>query len=136
MTKTKNNFDCSFPFNYSGNMSPDLTTLKSSTLNASATGDGASQLLSPRELWQQYSGILWESGRHKDNCNAFIHEIDQFMRLQKITTYDDMLIDGLIDHFRSIGNRNSTINRKLSALYRLLRKAERSGQITRLPTYV
>ncbi|MDP2118767.1 MAG: site-specific integrase [Hoeflea sp.] len=58
------------------------------------------------------------------------------MRLRNLATYDDPLIDGLVDHFRGLGNRNSTINRKLSALYRLMRKAERSGQITRLPTYV
>jgi len=58
------------------------------------------------------------------------------MRLRKIATYGDTLIDTLIDHFRGIGNRNSTINRKLSALYRLLRKAERSGQIKRLPSYI
>ena len=58
------------------------------------------------------------------------------MLSRKIATYDDILIDRFVDHFREIGNRNSTINRKLSALYRLLRKAERSGQITRLPTYL
>ena len=90
----------------------------------------------PGELWRQHSGALWENGSHKNNCYAFIYEIDEFMRLRKLALYDDSLIDSLVDHFRSIGNRNSTINRKLSALYRLLRKAERSGQITRLPTYV
>ena len=58
------------------------------------------------------------------------------MLLHRTATYDDVLIDRLIDHFRGIGNRNSTINRKLSALYRLLKKAERSGQIARLPTYI
>lgn len=58
------------------------------------------------------------------------------MRLRKIATYDDVLIDRLVDHFRGIGNRNSTINRKLSALYKLLKKAERTGQISRLPSYV
>lgn len=90
----------------------------------------------PAQLWLQHSGALWENGRHKENCHAFIHEIDEFMRLRKLAAYDDELIDRLVDHFRGIGNRNSTINRKLSALYRLLRKAERSGQITRLPSYV
>ncbi|WP_245304190.1 tyrosine-type recombinase/integrase [Hoeflea olei] len=87
-------------------------------------------------LWEQHSGALWENGSHKDNCRAFIHEIDEFMVMHKYATYDDVLIDRLIDHFRSIGNRNSTINRKLSALYRLLKKAERSGQIVRLPSYI
>ncbi|MCY0147645.1 tyrosine-type recombinase/integrase [Hoeflea sp. G2-23] len=87
-------------------------------------------------LWRQHAGVLWESGPHKDSCRAFIFEIHDFMVLQNIATYDDILIDKLVDRFRSRGNRNSTINRKLSALYRLLRKANRSGQIPRLPTYV
>ncbi|WP_412049463.1 tyrosine-type recombinase/integrase [Hoeflea sp. Naph1] len=87
-------------------------------------------------LWLQHAGVLWENGRHKDSCYAFISEIHDFVVLHKIATYDDILIDKLVDYFRSRGNRNSTINRKLSALYRLLRKANRSGQIPRLPTYV
>ncbi|PWV98811.1 site-specific recombinase XerD [Hoeflea marina] len=88
------------------------------------------------QLWLQHAGSLWENGRHKDSSYAFIFEILSFMQLHKITTYDDTLIDRLVDHFRGIGNRNSTINRKLSALYKLLKKAERAGQIPRLPSYL
>ena len=90
----------------------------------------------PADLWLQHAGSLWENGSHRNNCKAFIREIDEFMRLRKIAIYDGMFVDKLVGHFRGIGNRNSTINRKLSALYRLLRKAERSGQFIRLPTYL
>ncbi|WP_299861367.1 site-specific integrase [uncultured Hoeflea sp.] len=133
---TKNKIDFSTGFNYSGYMSSDPLPLEPDTTYSSAAGAGASCLPLPAELWRQHAGLLWENGRHKTNCNSFIHEIHTFMQLHKIATYDDILIDRLIDHFRSLGNRNSTINRKLSALYRLLRKAERSGQIPRLPSYV
>ncbi|MCY0095810.1 tyrosine-type recombinase/integrase [Hoeflea ulvae] len=136
MTPNTIGFDFSTELNYDGSMSPEPPDLESGTTYSSAPHAGASDPLRPSELWQQHAGALWENGRHKDNCYAFIHEIDEFMWLRKIATYDDMLIDRLVDYFRGIGNRNSTINRKLSALYRLLRKAERSGQITRLPTYL
>lgn len=129
-------FDFSTEFNYSGNMGDEYPGHTNNTTYSSATGEGAHREPMPSTLWQQYAGALWENNNHKNNCYAFIHEIDEFMRLRKIVVYDDALIDILVDHFRIIGNRNSTINRKLSALYRLLRKAERSGQITRLPTYV
>lgn len=136
MTKYTNNFDFSIELNYSGSMAPKQTTTDSHTTYSSAANAGASSAPRLAELWRQHAGALWENGRHKDNCYAFIHEIDAFMQLRKIATYDDMLIDELVSQFREIGNRNSTINRKLSALYRLLRKAERSGQIARLPTYL
>ncbi|AKH99860.1 site-specific recombinase XerD [Hoeflea sp. IMCC20628] len=136
MAATSIDFDFSTEFNYDGHMSPETPSLESDTTYSSAAQASASEPPRPSELWRQHAGALWENGRHKDNCYAFIHEIDEFMWLRKIATYDDMLIDRLVDYFRGIGNRNSTINRKLSALYRLLRKAERSGQITRLPTYL
>lgn len=121
---------------YSGNIAPEKFKLEAGTTYSSTASAGASNPPLPADLWRQHAGALWENGRHKDNCSAFVHEIHEFMLLHRITTYDDMLIDRLVDHFRSLGNRNSTINRKLSAFYRLLRKAERSGQIVRLPSYV
>ncbi|MDF1607720.1 tyrosine-type recombinase/integrase [Hoeflea sp. YIM 152468] len=134
MANETNKFEINTEFNYSRRMAPKTPNADPNTTYSSA----ASAKSEPRltELWRQHAGALWENGRHKDSCYAFIHEIDAFMRLQKIATYDDILIDRLVNHFREIDNRNSTINRKLSALYRLLRKAERSGQIARLPTYL
>lgn len=135
--KNVTNFDFLVKHSYLGTMNPNYGKTEK-FLGGVHTYSSVENSEYPNlaSLWDSYSSILWEKGKHKDNCQAFIIEIHEFMLLQKITAYDDSLIDRLIDYFRNIGNRNSTINRKLSALYRLLRKAERSGQISRLPTYV
>lgn len=87
-------------------------------------------------IYKKYSSVLWEYGSHKSSVYAFISEIDEIMISNKIDKYNDDLIDFLIVYFRKKDNSNATINRKLSALYKLLRKAERSGTITKLPLYV
>ncbi len=87
-------------------------------------------------IYNKHESVLWELGSHKSSVLAFITEIDEVMIAHSITSYDDDLIDFLIVYFRKKGNSNATINRKLSALYKLLRKAERSGIITKLPSYV
>ncbi|NEQ55847.1 MAG: site-specific integrase [Leptolyngbya sp. SIO3F4] len=63
-------------------------------------------------------------------------EIDEVIHRNSIEKLDDTLVDRLISYYREKGNSNATINRKLAALYKILRKAERSGLITRLPSYV
>ena len=83
-----------------------------------------------------HGSILWENGKHKANVHAFLMEIHEIMVAQRLHDYDDALLDILVKHFRGKDNSNATINRKLSALYKLLRKAERMGQIPRLPTYL
>ncbi|WP_255561626.1 site-specific integrase [Pseudohoeflea sp. DP4N28-3] len=89
-----------------------------------------------RRLWTEHSGALWENGRHKNSCRIFIDEIALFLDRHRIKAIDDAVIDRLVGYFREKGNRNSTINRKLAALFKLLKKAERAGQIARLPTYL
>ena len=87
-------------------------------------------------IYERYHSVLWEEAPHKRNVEAFIFEIDRFMRSNEIARFDDDLVDRLIVHYRREGNSNATINRKLAAFYKLLRKAERAGLIKRLPTYV
>ena len=83
-----------------------------------------------------HGSILWENGKHKANVHAFLMEIHEIMVAHRLHGYDDALLDILVKHYRAKNNSNATINRKLSALYKLLRKAERMGQIPRLPTYL
>ncbi len=83
-----------------------------------------------------HGSILWENGKHKANVHAFLMEIHEIMVAKGIHGYDDSLLDTLVKQFRAKNNSNATVNRKLSALYKLLRKAERMGQIPRLPTYL
>lgn len=92
--------------------------------------------LSVRELLNSYGDLLWENGRHKESVRGFLGEIHEIMLMHRQTEFDDELLDLLVKEFRRKNNSNATINRKLSALYKLLRKAERMGQIPRLPTYL
>ena len=89
-----------------------------------------------RDLMASYGDILWEKGRHRDNVYAFLMEIDEISVTSGTTDYTDDFIDLLVSRFRKKNNSNATINRKLSALFKLLRKAERMGKITRLPSYL
>lgn len=54
---------------------------------------------------------------------------------KKYSTYSDDLIDRLIGTLRERGNSNATINRKMAALSKLLRKAEKMGDIHSLPEF-
>lgn len=87
-------------------------------------------------FWRLFSDILWENGAHKSTCKLFIFEANDFLRSHGIAEIDDAAIDALVGYYRKKGNRNSTINRKLAAIFKLLKKAERAGHIARLPTYL
>jgi integrase len=91
---------------------------------------------SVRELLTLYEDLLWENGRHKENVRGFLGEIHEIMLMHGHREFDDGLLDLLVKEFRRKNNSNATINRKLSALFKLLRKAERMGQIPRLPSYL
>lgn len=86
-------------------------------------------------IWSAYSDLLWENGKHKDACSAYILEIHEIMKFAGLTEYNNQLLDTLISTFRKKGNRNSTINRKLSALSKLLRKYHKNGEINKLPDF-
>jgi len=86
-------------------------------------------------LFQQYGDILWENGKHKDSCFAFLHEIHEIATRFGVANIDNSFIDLLISEFRKKGNRNSTINRKLASLSKLLRKHYKNGHIDRLPDF-
>ncbi len=87
------------------------------------------------ELWLAYSDLLWEKNKHKESCHAYAHEIYEIMRRQDLRSYNNELLDQLIIAFRKKGNRNSTINRKLSLLSKLLRKHHKNGKLERLPEF-
>jgi integrase len=87
-------------------------------------------------FYESFHNILWEDGNHKRNVIRFLLEIDDVIQRNSIEKLDDGLVDRLISYYHKKGNSNATINRKLAALYKILRKAERSGLISRLPSYV
>ncbi|WP_391564498.1 tyrosine-type recombinase/integrase [Sinorhizobium meliloti] len=87
------------------------------------------------ELLQRYADILWEEGNHKYNVKAFIGELDEILFGARFVTFSQDMLDRLIGALRKRGNSNATINRKMAALSKLLRKAYKMGDIHSLPEF-
>ena len=103
--------------------------------NAQEEIQGQGKFQSVMDLWAAYNDLLWENGKHKDSCHAYAYEIFEIMRSEEVYTYDNDLLDRIIISLRKKGNRNSTINRKMSLLSKLLRKHYKNGHINRLPEF-
>ncbi len=86
-------------------------------------------------LWEQYADLLWEDGKHKEACRAYVDEIHRYMLTSGHHSFDNRLLDGLTVHFRQNGNRNSTINRKFASLSKILRKHYRNGGLHAMPDF-
>lgn len=90
---------------------------------------------SVKELFAKYSDLLWESGRHKYNVTSFVGEIDEILLGRKFSLFDQETLDFVLGSLRERGNSNATINRKMAALSKLLRKAHKMGDIHSLPEF-
>lgn len=87
------------------------------------------------DLWRRYGDLLWEPGKHKEACRAYIDEMHRFMIINNHQEFDNELLDALTIEFRRKGNRNSTINRKFASLSKLLRKHHKNGFLVNLPDF-
>ncbi len=87
------------------------------------------------DLWERYGDLLWEPGKHKEACRAYIDEMHRFMIINNQRAFDNELLDALTIKFRKKGNRNSTINRKFASLSKLLRKHQKKGFLVNLPDF-
>jgi len=85
------------------------------------------------ELHRRYSDVLWENGFHKYCIGGFIREINLILRAERFSDFPQETLDGIVGELRSRGNSNATINRKLSALSKLLKKAVRMGDLAGMP---
>jgi len=88
-----------------------------------------------KALFSRYADILWEPGFHKYNVTAFIAELDALLGGIEFSTFTDQMVDDLIGALRNRGNSNATINRKMAALSKLLRKACKMGEVHNLPEF-
>lgn len=91
--------------------------------------------ISLRTLLLRYEDMLWEPGSHKYNVSSFIGELDEILLGATFAAFTDDMLDGLIASLRKRGNSNATINRKMAALSKLLRKAHKMGNIDGLPEF-
>lgn len=86
-------------------------------------------------LLDRYVDILWEAGSHKSNVKAFILELDEILLGQTFEVFTSEMVDRLTGELRKRGNSNATINRKMAALSKLLRKAYKMGDLVSLPEF-
>lgn len=86
-------------------------------------------------LMEIYGSSLWENGSHKRNVVSFIGELDELVRPRRFSAFSQQMLDQLIAVLRDRGNSNATINRKVAALSKLLRKAHKMGDIHSLPEF-
>lgn len=87
------------------------------------------------DLFASYKDILWDDGNHKYNVTSFLGEIDEILLGEHFSSFSQETLDGLIGSLRQRGNSNATINRKMAALSKLLRKAYKMGDIHSLPEF-
>jgi integrase len=87
------------------------------------------------ELFEKYKNILWEDGNHKYNVTSFLGELNEILLGERFSALDQSVLDNLIGKLRERGNSNATINRKMAALSKLLRKAYKMGDIHSLPEF-
>lgn len=88
-----------------------------------------------RLLFDRYGDLLWEPGTHKLSVTSFIYELHDLLEVRAFTAFTQDMLDELIGKLRKRGNGNATINRKMAALSKLLRKAFKMGDITALPEF-
>lgn len=88
------------------------------------------------DLAGKYINILWDDGSHKYNVKSFLGEINEILKSKRFSGFDQHMLDSLIGTLRERGNSNATINRKMAALSKLLRKAHKMGDIYNLPEFI
>lgn len=88
------------------------------------------------ELYETHHNVLWDEGFHKYCVESFIRELDRFLGGARFEDFPQDRLDFLVGRLRDKGNSNATINRKLAALSKLLRKAHRMGQLHSLPHFI
>ena len=88
-----------------------------------------------RALFAKYGDILWLNGSHKYNVTNFIAELHDMLDVPGFSTFSQEMLDQLIGKLRKRGNSNATINRKMAALSKLLRKAYKMGDVYSLPEF-
>jgi len=88
-----------------------------------------------KTLVDRYIDVLWEPGRHKDNVRSFLGELAEMTAGIEFSVFSQETLDSLLLKLKARGNSNATINRKMAALSKLLRKAFKMGDIHSLPEF-
>ncbi|MCO4319834.1 site-specific integrase [Phyllobacterium sp. 21LDTY02-6] len=87
------------------------------------------------DLAANYISILWDEGSHKTNVRSFLGEMGEILIGRRFSNFTQEMLDHVVGTLRERGNSNATINRKMAALSKLLRKAQKMGDIDGLPEF-
>lgn len=98
-------------------------------------GEQAAEGRSLMELYQDHHHVLWDEGFHKYCVESFIRDLDGLLGGERLDCFPQEKLDYLVGSLRGRGNSNATINRKMAALSKLLKKAHRMGDVHSLPEF-
>lgn len=89
-----------------------------------------------RQLHARHRHALWDAGTFHAYCvERFIEECDAILAGRPVAGFSQVDLDHLIATLRGRGNSNATINRKLSAVGKLLKKGASMGEVHALPEF-
>lgn len=87
------------------------------------------------ELYHKHHDVLWDESFHKYCVESFIRQLDHLLGSERLSDFPQEKLDYLMGSLRARGNSNATINRKMAALSKLLKKAHRMGEVDGLPEF-
>lgn len=115
---------------------PDPASAYDMNYRYSLTGPiGLVKRTSLKILFDRYGDILWMPGSHKYNVTNFIGELNDMLPEPEFVSFTQDMLDEIVGKLRKRGNSNATINRKMAALGKLLRKAQKMGDVINLPEF-
>lgn len=85
-------------------------------------------------LVERFSDQLWKTGAHKNSSIGFLIELADIKR-DSFSSFEASYYNELADELAKRGDKNTTINRKLSALQKLLRKAQGEKLLPNVPVF-
>ncbi len=103
-----------------GGLSPSASTYSSESLS------GASSRL---------IGVLWGNSDYSFTVRRNLDEVLEVIGDVPVDQFSDKHVEKLINHYRSIGNSNATINRKFACLSKLFRHLHRTRAISFMPYF-
>lgn len=83
----------------------------------------------------KYSLSLWHAERHRGSSKQFVREFFEILKLSKRRELDAECFDYTIAAFRKKGNSNATINRKMTAVIKFLKRLNELGVDVKIPRY-
>ena len=87
-------------------------------------------------LIDKYSLTLWARTKHRASSVTFAKEFFEIFHSSKTLDLNTENIDYIVSVYRKKGNSNATINRKMAAVLKFLKRLNEAGHDLRIPRYI